>query len=105
MDFHELSKLTVVKLREMAHEQEVKDASGMHKEELIDLLCKRLGIEKPHVEVVGIDKSTIKAEIRKLKKVRDEAYRVKDPAGLRATRHKIHLLRRQLRRSLKLTGK
>jgi hypothetical protein len=88
----------------MAHQYEdVKGASGMHKEELIDLLCQRLGIEKPHVAVVGIDKAGIKAQIRKYRKLRDEALKERDRKKLAAARHKIHRMRRQLRRHLKIT--
>ncbi|MBM3317798.1 MAG: Rho termination factor N-terminal domain-containing protein [Candidatus Eisenbacteria bacterium] len=106
MDFHELSKQTVVKLREMAQQYEdVVGASGMRKEELIDLLCQRMGIEKPKTVVVGIPKGEIKAQIRKLRKARDEALAGKDLVQVRAARHKIHLLRRKLRRSLRVTGK
>jgi hypothetical protein len=105
MDYHELQKQTVVKLREMAHQYEdVKGASGMHKEELIDLLCQRLGIVKPHVAVVGIDKAGLKAQIRKFRKLRDEALKERDLAKLEKARTKIHRLRRQLRRHIKITA-
>ena len=105
MDYHELQKQTAVKLREMAHQYEdVKGASGMHKDELIDLLCQRMGITKPHVAIVGIDKAGIKVQIRKYRKLRDEALKERDLAKLEKARTKIHRLRRQLRRHIKITA-
>jgi hypothetical protein len=105
MDYHELHKLTVAKLREMAQQYEdVKGTSGMHKDELVDLLCHKLGIEKPHAVVAGIDKCKIKSEIRKYRKLRDEALAAHDRQKLDAARHKIHRLRRQLRKHLRVTA-
>ncbi len=100
MDYHELSKLTVVKLREMAGEYEdIKNATGMHKEELVDVLCEHMGIEKPHREVKrGIGRRKLKAEIRELKKVRDEAIANKDAEALRRVRVKLHAKKKRLRR-------
>jgi hypothetical protein len=105
MDYHELHKLTVAKLREMAQQYEdVKGTSGMHKDELVDLLCQRLGIQKPHVVVAGIDKAKIKSEIRKYRKLRDEGLAAHDRQKLDTARHKIHRLRRQLRKHLRITA-
>ena len=104
MDYHELEKTTVVHLREMAQEYEdVKGTSGMNKQQLIDLLCEKKGIERPHKVVVGIDKAAIKAEIRALKKVRQEALDTKDRKKLHETRHQLHRLRHKLRKAIKIT--
>jgi DUF438 domain-containing protein len=105
MDYHELEKTTVGNLREMAKEYpDVEGTSGMNKEQLIELLAQKLGIEKPHKVVVGIDKSEIKTTIKALKKVRDEALAEKDHKKLKTTRRELHRLRRKLRRAIKITA-
>ncbi len=100
MDYNELSKLTVIKLREMAHQyEEIKAAGGMHKEELIDILCEKMGIEKPHhVVKKGVGRRKLKADIRSLKKARDEAIAGKDHKTLRRIRRKLHMKKRRLTR-------
>ncbi|MBD3235980.1 MAG: hypothetical protein GF330_04705 [Candidatus Eisenbacteria bacterium] len=103
MDYQELQKQTVVKLREMAKEYpDVEGASGMKKEQLVDMLCDKMGIEKPHAVAVGVDKAEIKKKIAELKKVRDEALQKKDRQTLIATRRKLHQLRRKLRKAVKV---
>ena len=105
MDYHELHKQAVGELREMAGEHEdLKGVTGMSKEKLIEVLCGKMGIEMPHKVVLGIDKSTIKAKIRELKKTRDEAIAAKDRERLKRTRREIHRLRHNLRRAMKITG-
>ena len=105
MNYHELEKTTVGKLREMAAEHpDLEGVTAMSKEKLVDALAVKLGIEIPHKVVVGIDKSAVKTQIRELKKVRDEAIAAKDSEKLRRTRHKIHKLRHQLRRSITVTS-
>jgi hypothetical protein len=102
MDYHELHKLTVAKLREMAKEYpDVVGASGMHKDQLVELLCGRLGIPMPHKVAVGEEKVTIKTRIRELKKERDAAIAAKDGKKLRELRHKLHRSRRALRKAAK----
>ncbi len=100
MDYRELSRLTVVKLRELAHQYEdIKAATGMHKEELIDVLCDKMGIEKPHHVVKrGIGRRKLKAEIRQLKKERDTAIANKDRKTLQRIRRKLHGKKRRLTR-------
>jgi hypothetical protein len=105
MDYHELQKTTVGKLREMAKEYpDLEGVTGMSKEQLVDTLAEHMGIEKPHKVVVGIDKSAIKAEIRTLKKVRQEALDGKDRKKLHETRHELHKLRHKLRKAIKITS-
>jgi predicted GNAT superfamily acetyltransferase len=104
MDYQELSKLTVVKLREMAQEySDIVGATGMDKDTLVDILCAKLGVEKPHVVVaLEIDKGQIKAEIRKLKAERDRAIEGKDPATLKHVRRMIHKRRHELRKATRV---
>ena len=103
MEYQDLEKLTVVKLREMAKEYpDLTGVTGLKKEELVDVLAGKLGIEKPHALAVGVDKGKIKAQIRELKKRRDEALKNKDREQLRATRKQLHRLRRKLRKAVKI---
>lgn len=103
MEYHELEKMTVAKLREKAHEfPDVTGASGMHKEQLIDLLCQKLGVHKPHKVALGTQKSAIKAQIRLLKKERDAAIAAKDAKGLHVARRKLHHLRRALHQAARI---
>lgn len=105
MNYHDLHKTTVAKLREMAKAYpEVEGTSGMHKEQLVDLLCEKMGIEKPHKVAVGIDKTKVKQEIRTLKKVRDEALTNHDRAKLHEARKKIHKLRHTLHKATRIAG-
>jgi hypothetical protein len=105
MDYHELEKTTVGKLREMAKEHpDLKGVTAMPKRELVDLLADKLGIEKPHKVVVGLDKFAIKQEIRALKKLRDEALGQHDRAKVHHVRRKIHQLRHKLRRAVRVAS-
>ena len=105
MDWHELEKLKVTELREMAKEKlEIKGVSGMAKAMLVETLAKVMDIEKPHKVAEGAGKSEIKKQIHALKIQRDEALAGKDKQSLKVARHKIHRLRRQLRRMAKVHG-
>ena len=106
MDFHELQKTRVADLRDMMKEHlpEVQGVIGLKKEELIDQLADKLGIEKPHKHVAaGLGKSAIKAEIRELKVKRQAALEAGDHAELKKYRRKIHRRKRRLRRMMELS--
>ena len=51
MEWHDLEKMTVVKLREDAHEKGMKGVHGLNKAQLLHGLAEILGIEKPHEEL------------------------------------------------------
>lgn len=103
MEWHDLQKKKVTELRDMAKEYPDVDAvSGMHKEELVELVASHLGITRPHRVVEGIDKGKIKAEIRGLKKQRSAALEARDREGLREVRKEIHKRKRALRRAARL---
>ena len=72
----------------------------MHKEQLLPLLCKALGIEIPHHHVASKNKNDVKAKIRALKKDRDAAEKSKDYEKLKSISGEIHKLKRQLRREM-----
>jgi len=102
--YEELSKMTVVELRKIADGIEndaIKGHSVMHKEQLLPALCKVLGIEAHvHHQIVGINKSSIKAEIRKLKVERTYSLAKHDYERLRTIRRQMHDLKRKIRKSL-----
>jgi hypothetical protein len=101
--WEQLHKMRVAELRTIAEQlnhPEIQGYSTMHKEILLPLLCRALGIEAhAHHEVVGVDKTAIKREIRLAKQLRDEALKEKDKAKLKEVRHQIHILKGRLRRA------
>jgi hypothetical protein len=106
MDFHELQKTRVADLRDMMKEHlpEVQGVIGLKKEELVDALADKLGIEKPHKHVAaGLGKRAIKAEIRDLKIKRQAALEAKDSDELKKYRRQIHRQKRKLRRMMQLS--
>lgn len=102
--YEQLSEMTVVQLREIAKDvdhEAVKGFSTMHKEKLLPALCLALGVEThPHHRVVGINKSAVKAEIRKLKAERAAALQSDDRKQFKTVLRKIHYLKRKLRKSI-----
>ena len=99
--FEELSTKTVEELREIAkgiEHEAVQGHTQMNKAHLLPAICKALGIEaRAHHEAVGIDKRALKANIRKMKKRRDEALAAHDRDQLNFVRQKIHRLKRRIR--------
>jgi hypothetical protein len=102
--YEELSKMTAVQLRAIAdgivENESLKGHLTMHKEQLLPLLCKVLGVEIPHHHVASKNKTEVKAKIRALKKDRDEAEKKKDHTKLASVRAEIHKLKRQLRKEM-----
>jgi hypothetical protein len=95
--YDELKGKTVAELREIAKDA-VQGASQMNKEHLLPALCKALGIDThTHHQVRGIDKATIKAQMRALKAERDRALDVRDHLRLKAIRRQMHHLNHQIR--------
>ena len=72
----------------------------MNKEHLLEALCKALNIDMhEHHKVVGINKTTIKAKIKALKKKRDEALAARNRAELKEILRKIHHLKRKIHKA------
>jgi hypothetical protein len=103
MELKDLEKMTVVKLREEAHKFEVKDALGMSKEQLIDLLCEKLGIHRPEKKVVGVDKAALKARIRALKARRAQALAQNDHQAVADIRMRLKRYRRKIKTHIIVT--
>lgn len=101
--FEELKKMKVVQLREIAKGMEheaVKGYTQMNKEHLLAAICKALNIDMhEHHEVVGLDKTTIKAKIKALKKKRDEALAARNLAEHKNTLRMIHTLKRKIHKA------
>lgn len=102
--YEQLEKMTVAELRKIAEGLEheaVKGYSTMHKEKLLPALCTALGIEThKHHRAMAANKTTIKQEIRRLKKLRDEAIAKKEKNKLVEIRQQIHDLKVKLRRTI-----
>jgi hypothetical protein len=100
MELKDLEKMTVIKLREEAAKYEdIKGASGMKKEQLIEILAEKLGIEvKPLEAAPPSEKQHLKKQIKALKVKRDEALQGKDYKTLKQHRRQIRNLKRQIRK-------
>lgn len=103
--YEQLKKKTVAQLRKIAEDQgdhdELHGHLTMHKHELLPALCKVLGIEAhEHHDVIGVNKTKLKAQIRELKTKRDAALEAKDYDALKEARHKIKRLKRKIRRAM-----
>ncbi|MFQ5584046.1 MAG: Rho termination factor N-terminal domain-containing protein [Calditrichia bacterium] len=102
--FKELKKMTVAQLREIAagiEHEAVQGYSQLNKEHLIEAICKALNIDMyEHHVAVGVDKTSIKANIKELKKERESAIAAHDYKKLRDVRRQIKKLKNKLRRAM-----
>jgi hypothetical protein len=98
---HELRGKNITELRDIAkgiQHEAVKGYTQLNKEHLIVALCTALDIPMhEHHDVVGIDKSAIKAKMRALKATVPATIEGGDHARLKALRRQIHGLNRQIR--------
>jgi hypothetical protein len=100
--FEQLKHKTVAELREIAKGNEHEALQGytqLNKEHLLVALSKALGIQHEHHNVVGVDKAAIKAQIREMKKKRDDALVAHDHAQLKVARRTIHRLKRRIHKA------
>jgi hypothetical protein len=101
--FEELKHKTVIELREIAAgmpQEALKGHTQMNKEHLLKAICHALNIDMhAHREVVGVNKSEIKAQIRQLKKQREETIDAGDHDQLHMIRRRIHHLKRELHKA------
>jgi len=100
--FEQLKHKTVAELRELAkgiEHEAVQGYTQLNKEHLLVAISKALGIKHEHHDVVGVDKASIKARIRELKKKREEALAAHDHDQLKVVRRTIHRLKRQINRA------
>ncbi len=100
MDFHQLHKTRVIELREMAAKHGLEGVSALKKEQLVDFLVAKLGIDRHAHGALGINKATIKKQLTELKKERDQALAAHDHKVLKTTRKRRHRLKREIRRAI-----
>ena len=100
--YEELRHKTLADLRDIAKDMQhdaVQGYTQMNKEHLVGALATALGIQHTHHDVVGIDKSSIKARIRQLKTQRAAALEAHDSAQLKVVRRTIHRLKRRIHKA------
>jgi hypothetical protein len=99
--YEELRGKTLTELRDIAKGTDselVQGYSQMNKDHLLPALCKAFDIDvHEHHTVTGIDKGSLKARMRQLKKDRDRALESHDHAQLHDLRRQIHRLNHQIR--------
>jgi uncharacterized membrane protein YjjP (DUF1212 family) len=102
MDWKDLEKMTVLKLREEALKYpEIEGVHGKHKEQLMDEIAKVLGIEKPHshfTETVVHTKFDLKHRIHELKLEREKLVAAHDHKKLHDVRREMHELKHSIRK-------
>jgi hypothetical protein len=101
--YEQLRHMTLVQLREIAagiDHDAVQGYTQMNKEHLVPAICKALGIDiHTHHDVVGLNKTQIKAAIRELKAKRDDAVGAHDRARLKQIRRRIHRMKRTIHKA------
>ncbi len=106
MDFAELKKKTVAELKEMAGEHaEITGVTSMKKDQLLDALSEKLGIEKTAEKPKTgkkkpKGKGAIKKQIQQLKAQRAKALEEKDGDALKKVRRQLHRQKVILRRTV-----
>jgi hypothetical protein len=102
MDWKDLEKMTVLKLREEALKfPQIEGVHGKNKEQLMEEIAKALGIERPHAhfaESVVHTKSDLKLRISALKIEREKLLDAHNHQGLHDVRREIHELKHTIRR-------
>jgi len=102
MEWKDLEKMTVLKLREEALKfPEIEGVHGKNKEQLMDELAKSLGIEKPHVhfaEKIVHTKSDLKHKMKEHQTERDKVLQAHDHKKLHDVRRQVHKLKHEIRK-------
>ena len=100
--YEQLKHKTLAELRDIAKDTDHEAVQGytqLNKDHLIIALAKALGIQHEHHNVIGIDKSPMKARIRELKAQRAAAIEAHDRAQLKVVRRTIHRLKRRIHKA------
>jgi hypothetical protein len=102
MEWKDLEKMTVLKLREEALKfPQIEGVHGKNKEQLMDEIAKALGIEKPHAhfaEKIVHTKADLKHKIQALKTERDKLLEGHDHKKLHEVRREMHELKHEIRK-------
>ncbi|MBN2414822.1 hypothetical protein JXO52_03225 [bacterium] len=95
-----MNKPQLLEIAKGLDHEAVKGYTQMNKDHLIEAICKAMDIPMhEHHEVVGVNKTAIRQNIRELKKKRDNALAAKKPDEYRAARKKIKELKHALRKA------
>ena len=101
--FHDLKKMKVNELREVAkgiEHEAVQGYTQLNKEHLLEAVCKALNIdmfEHHHAEIAN--KAAVKNQIKAFKKKRDEAAAARKYAEHKFALRMIHALKRKLHKA------
>src|SRR4029453_5937605 len=102
MEWKDLEKMTVPKLREEALRfPQIESVHGKNKAQLMEELANALGIEKPHVhfsEKIIHTKSDLKHRILELKTERNRLLEAHDHRRLHEVRREMHALKHAIRK-------
>jgi hypothetical protein len=102
MEWRDLEKMTVLKLREEALKfPQIEAVHGKNKEQLIDELARILSIEKPHThfaEQIVHTKADLKHKIQELKVEREKLLQTHDHKKLHEVRRQVHDLKHTIRK-------
>jgi hypothetical protein len=102
MDWKDLDRMTVLKLREEALKYpQIEGVHGKHKDQLMDEIAHALGIEKPHAHFAATvvqTKSALKNKIHELKAERDKLVQEHDHKKLHEVRREMHELKHTIRK-------
>lgn len=102
MEWRDLEKMTVLKLREEALKfPQIEGVHGKHKDQLMDEIAQALGIQKPHAhfaEAIVHTKSELKHKIHELKAERDKFVETRDHKKLHEIRRQMHELKHTIRK-------
>ncbi|MCD6117394.1 hypothetical protein J7K93_10285 [bacterium] len=101
--YRELKKKTHAELEEIAKDLDHEAVQGytqLNKDHLLEAVCKALNIDMhEHHEVIGVNKAEVKAHIKKLKALRDKAFKEKDLETAKKARSRIKRLKRTLHKA------
>jgi hypothetical protein len=102
MEWRDLEKMTVLKLREEALKfPQIEAVHGKNKEQLMDELARILSIEKPHThfaEQIVHTKTDLKHKIQELKIEREKLLQAHDHKKLHEVRRQVHELKHTIRK-------
>ena len=103
MEWKDLEKMTIVKLREEALKfPQIESVHGKSKEQLMEELARLLGIRKPHTNLTETfvhTKSDLKHRLHELKAERDKVLAVHDHVRLHEIRREMHVLKHRIRKT------
>jgi len=102
--FKELKRKNVSELREIAsgiEHEAVQGYTQLNKDHLLEAICKAIGCDMhEHHQIVGINKSKMKAQIKALKKDRDQFLDEHNHVELKKIRKEIKKIKNQLRKAM-----